>query len=429
METLTLCLSSSKRDQGQEVQEAARLGLESAHRLVYMISQQQEHQYLSEDSRLTANEVISKFKKVVGLLSRKGHGIVKRGPMKPNGLPSESLEDRFVGNLHCRSDSINAAHDSGSSGNKMASMRNIGLENGFVQSMNDQFDSINPPHDSVSLDNRGITPNVGLDDELSRGINGRFGLVNAPHSLVTLDNKVFTRTAGLNDGFTRVVCGRFDSTNAPHDSASSDNKRVFIPNVGLEDGLTGGINGRFDSTNAPHDSVSLDNKRVFTRKVGLADGLTRGINGQLDMTNALNGSVSADQMVYKPNIDQSMLTPLSGGGMDALIKYHTQLLRHQLMLSQQPTIYPSQTPGDVVMPPYFAMENSVACSPLSSARSFLSSLSMDGSISTDHQLLHQSCSQLRERKVTPSKSKCFGKGDENGGKCSMSGRCRCSKRK
>ena len=429
METLTLCLSLSKRDQGQEVEEAARLGLESAHRLVYMISQQQEHQYLSEDSRLTANEVISKFTKVVGVLSRKGHGRVKRGPMKPNGLPSESLEVRFVGNLHCQSDSINAAHDSGSSSNKMASTRNMGLENGFVQSMNDQFDSINPPHDSVSLYKRVITPNVVLNAGSSRGINGRFGLVNAPHSSVTFDKKVFTRNAGLNDEFTRVVNGRFDSTNPSHDSAFSDNKRVFISNVGLEDGLTGGINGRFDSTNAPHDSVSLDNKRVSTRNVDLADGLTRGNNGQLDLTNATNGSVFANQRVCKPNIGQSMLTPLSGGGMDALIKYHTQLLRHQLMLSQQPTIYPTQTPGDVVMPPYVGMENLVACSPLSSARSFLSSLSMDGNISTEHQLLHQSFSQLQERKVTPLKSKCFGKGDENRGKCSMSGRCRCSKRK
>eukprot|EP00252_Welwitschia_mirabilis_P008827 TRINITY_DN21030_c0_g2_i1.p1 TRINITY_DN21030_c0_g2~~TRINITY_DN21030_c0_g2_i1.p1 ORF type:complete len:365 (+),score=66.45 TRINITY_DN21030_c0_g2_i1:233-1327(+) len=80
---------------------------------------------------------------------------------------------------------------------------------------------------------------------------------------------------------------------------------------------------------------------------------------------------------------------------------------------------------------YMKGENSICYAPtMSSSKSLMSSLSMDGSISKDKQLLQYQASPTRQERIceTSSKRKCSGRNGENG-KCASSGRCHCSKRK
>lgn len=239
-----------------QVGQAAQEGLESAHRFLHILSQQEPHKHahMSQDGSIVAADVVSHFKKVVGLLSRKGHARVKRGPSKLEGVPLNDLQDGCMGNFHLRPNAKGAAYDS-------------------------------------------------VSAEMGAGC---------------------------------VVGGHAPS--------------------------------------------------------------------QIHAMGSQNGA------------------------MDALIKWRSQLLG-QHMLHVQPTLNTQHfgVSYDGVTTPFLSLENSVSCSPLSSARSFLSSLSMDGSVSKDRQFLHQSFSQLQERIV--SKRKCFSKGDAADAKCLMSGRCHCSKRR
>lgn len=237
------------------VKEAVQAGLENAYRFLHIMSQQDPHKHsqMSQDGSIVAAGVVSHFKKVVGLLSRKGHARIKRGPSEVEGVPRKDLQDRSMGSFHHRLSAIGAAHN------------------------------------SVSAE---------------------------------------------------MVSGLVFSGHAP-----------------------------------------------------------------------------------------SQMHPMSSqnGGMDALLNWRSQLLG-QHMINAQP-ILSSQQFGvsyDGVTPPFLSLDNCV--SPLSSARSFLSSISMDGSISKDRQYLHQSCSELQERSVL--KRKCFSKGGDGSDiKCLISGRCHCSKRR
>lgn len=114
------------------------------------------------------------------------------------------------------------------------------------------------------------------------------------------------------------------------------------------------------------------------------------------------------------------------------IQYCNHFLRQQTVEAQPPLhLQPLITQPDFVMrTPYLKMENSTSCTPLSSTKSFLSSLSMDGSVANHKQLVfHPSFSHLQDRIAASSKRKCSGKGDEAGGKCGTTGKCHCLKRR
>ncbi|XP_058105496.1 probable WRKY transcription factor 21 [Magnolia sinica] len=77
---------------------------------------------------------------------------------------------------------------------------------------------------------------------------------------------------------------------------------------------------------------------------------------------------------------------------------------------------------------------SSSCMPtMSSTRSFMSSLSMDGSVaSLDGKAFHLigSSQTLSDQNLhQPSKRRCSGRGEDGSGKCGTSGRCHCSKRR
>ncbi|KAH7439942.1 hypothetical protein KP509_04G083300 [Ceratopteris richardii] len=78
-------------------------------------------------------------------------------------------------------------------------------------------------------------------------------------------------------------------------------------------------------------------------------------------------------------------------------------------------------PYDGLKPSFFSLDGSVSSSRLSSGGSFLSSLSMDGSVT------FQSFARFQEQNV--SKRKCFSRSDGAASRCLIDGRCHCPKRR
>ncbi|ERN01414.1 hypothetical protein AMTRI_Chr03g54320 [Amborella trichopoda] len=71
-----------------------------------------------------------------------------------------------------------------------------------------------------------------------------------------------------------------------------------------------------------------------------------------------------------------------------------------------------------------------SCTPTISSRSFISSLSMDGSVaSMDGKPFHLIPASSQDRSGHSQKRRCSGKGEDGSGKCGTSGRCHCSKRR
>ncbi|KAI4301154.1 hypothetical protein L6164_034462 [Bauhinia variegata] len=108
-----------------------------------------------------------------------------------------------------------------------------------------------------------------------------------------------------------------------------------------------------------------------------------------------------------------------------------QLQQHRLLLQQQQMKHQA----DVM----FRRNNSginlnfdsPSCTPtMSSTRSFISSLSMDGSVANmDGSAFHLIGAPLSSDQNSQHKRKCSGRGDEGSVKCSSSARCHCSKKR
>lgn len=77
MEVLDYNLTLGKRDRDYEVKEAAILGIESARRLLQSLTQAQPP-LVDKECDVMAGAAISKFQKVVSLLSRSGHARFRR---------------------------------------------------------------------------------------------------------------------------------------------------------------------------------------------------------------------------------------------------------------------------------------------------------------------------------------------------------------
>jgi hypothetical protein len=82
MEVLDYNVTLGKRDRDYEVKEAARMGIENARRLLQSLAQAQPAAAVDEECDLMAGAAISKFQKVVSLLSRTGHARFRRRPAR-----------------------------------------------------------------------------------------------------------------------------------------------------------------------------------------------------------------------------------------------------------------------------------------------------------------------------------------------------------
>lgn len=77
MEVLDYSITLGKRDRDYEVKEAARMGIESARRLLQSLTHAQPA-VVDEECDTIATAAISKFQKVVSLLGRTGHARFRR---------------------------------------------------------------------------------------------------------------------------------------------------------------------------------------------------------------------------------------------------------------------------------------------------------------------------------------------------------------
>eukprot|EP00249_Psilotum_nudum_P020512 c27736_g2_i1 orf=443-1531(-) len=124
---------------------------------------------------------------------------------------------------------------------------------------------------------------------------------------------------------------------------------------------------------------------------------------------------------------------VSNGSIEALARFQQSLMHSQTIHPQSPLhLLPLSSHSDF-MPacPFKLQSTPMSCSlALSSTKSFISSLSVDGSVTNEMLLIpRHSFDSTQERNAAPSKRKCSGKGDEAGGKCASTGKCHCSKRR
>lgn len=101
MDILAECSILLKKERDHEVEQATRIGLENAKKLLQSLSLQHT-QYLDKDSSNAAGAAISKFQKVVSLLSRTGHARFRKCTS-----PGQS----FTSHSNVFFDSTNCAHE------------------------------------------------------------------------------------------------------------------------------------------------------------------------------------------------------------------------------------------------------------------------------------------------------------------------------
>ncbi|XP_059073481.1 probable WRKY transcription factor 21 [Cryptomeria japonica] len=95
----TSLFQNTSRERDRDVQETTRAGIESAQRMLSIVSQQhqrhQQHQVEQEFS-LAAQEALLNFNKVISILSRTGHARVRRGPVRSHSVASLGTENIFM---------------------------------------------------------------------------------------------------------------------------------------------------------------------------------------------------------------------------------------------------------------------------------------------------------------------------------------------
>lgn len=117
LEVLDYNFTMGKRDRDYEVKEAARMGIESARKLLQSLAQAQPA-VVDKECDAIAEAAISKFQKVVSLLSRTGHARFRRrtrdatvagyaGVFLENSnfftdnAQAQEIKERFVSSGHC----------------------------------------------------------------------------------------------------------------------------------------------------------------------------------------------------------------------------------------------------------------------------------------------------------------------------------------
>lgn len=300
------CAGKAGRD--HDVQEATRAGLENAQRLLHILSQARQHQDLQQhqDCKTAAGAVITKFKKVVSLLSRTGHARFRRGPP-----PS-----RVGGSLASAPASLFQGPD-------------------FLQLV-----PVSPPPPPYTA-----------------------GEYASPPSSSDLPSKPPPPPSR-----------HFGTAQQQQQSSSSG----------------GGSNGVGPEAAAAAAAAAHQRQHHH------------------------------HQILQHQHLHQHQ-------------QQHQHLQQQQQPGQPQPRHFQFQPlhvaqPDLMALKPAFSLDHSLSCTPpMSNSKSFLSSLSMDGSVATNKPLLPPPSVRAAPRQG-PSKKKCTGKSDETGGKCGSVGRCHCKRR-
>ncbi|KAI5077647.1 hypothetical protein GOP47_0007471 [Adiantum capillus-veneris] len=366
--------SFAKMERDVDVQEAASAGLEGMQRLILLLSQQ--HRPEIEECSSVADATITEFKKVVSLLGRSGHARFRKGPhsactSKDNGFSDTLMESP----TSCSSEGGTSDSDSGS-GNTLFRPQPIAA---IIPQIAKQLPSFSPS--SLSSEAPNVSPNTA---------------------------------------FSPVVA----SSSHQHVNSSSSQQHAETQTVGQVSNLMSN-SSRF-CTNPPQS--------IFGNGVPL-----HGLPAQTQPFLVTSHSKPHSGVLTTPALYRS----------DAPI---FALSPHQFFF-QPPNILPANGPSEKVAKPQSSPSfarvtqalaeapaqkreaSTTSCPPpLSTATtSFMSSLSLDGSVTNGKQHAFQPSfihgGSNGRPPISMPKKKCSGKSEDGGGKCSSPGKCHCPKRR
>eukprot|EP00249_Psilotum_nudum_P018315 c26744_g1_i1 orf=470-1990(+) len=408
--------SISKLERDHDVHEAASAGLESMHRLIQMLSQQpQSHQHrFAQDCSVAADATISKFRKVVSLLGSTGHARFRRGPGGSHNASLIRLSDALMDAPNCSEGELSHSDKSDTLFRPQPSSAP------FLQNLN-ASGSVNSPQESEATDPVDGSPASTFSN-----------VMLAQPALVPSGNNSsipITKETGF--------CVNSSSTFCPNSSQFGFTQQA----QNFFSALPSNVNG------AP--SVTLNNASVHcTTPSGVLvpqQPLHRFLSPQGALTNVNLLNVTAigvtppycadsSKLALSQHTQQYFSYPTSvvaSHGTTNLTSQPQQFQVQQSSSQQHLDVRLGQA-NFLIGNPYAQQENTVSgTAPLSNTNSFMSSLSVDGSVTNGKiPVLQQALASIGGHPPLPStKRKCSGKPDESGGKCNSVGKCHCSKRR
>lgn len=362
-----------------------------------------------------ADATIAQFKKVVSLLSRSGHARFRRGPGVSQASSLARLSDALMeAPSSCSSDGGESSDGGGSRGTtlfrpqpspavpprnamRFSPMSSSSLSSGSPEAPNSSpptaFSAViasHPPPQQQQLQQHQQPP-PPLPPPLSSSIP------NIPKPDSSVPNPIFNKPSSP------FVFGQ-------------QTQRSFSSHpVGAPPG------------SSLYGSVSPC--------VVIPPGQTRFLPSQ---SNSANPGLLTTPALYRPDSTILALPPqpflFQGPNVLSTSAYIDKGTHPQQPHCQQPPPTPSQqSHSDMIGKVYTQPENSVSCTPplSTTTNSFISSLSVDGSVASGKQLVLHQFANMGEGRLPMSavKRKCSSKSEEGGGKCNSSGRCHCSKRR
>lgn len=387
-------------ERDRDAQEAAYAGLESMQRLIHLLSeqnrqqhqqehhlqhhQQQQHHHqqqksddlLQQDCSIAVDTTISQFRKVVSLLSRSGHARFRRRP----GSNASSMARLSEALMEAPSSCSSEAAESSEAGDKSGSPTTL-----FRPQPTSAFPFRSLSSSSLSSaapDDLNISPK-----ELS------------PTAQITISPPSLPNKPDPHSPSPFLFAQQTQTLFPPHPARPLHTSPLPVSPCVL-------ISPQIQQPRFLPSQTTSPNAGVLT-------------------TPALYQALPPQQFFFQgSNVFMPPGTTENANGT------HPQQPRCPKKSSSRL----QQSQSDMSGRTYSRPENSISCTPplSNTTNSYMSSLSVDGSVANDKQsLLQHTLASMgaNHLPVCAGKRKCSGKPEEGGGKCSNSGRCHCSKRR
>lgn len=360
------------------MQEAASAGLESMQRLIHLLSQQ--HSPQPEACSSMADATISDFKKLSSLLGRSGHARFRRGPPSASTSKACSFSDTLMESpTSCSSEGGASDSDSGSGNTLFRPQPVAAVAPQIVK-------QLSPPSAS-SLSNE--APNGSPNTAFSPVV----GASSQQHLNMAKSDKHVAREL----------------------SNPMSNAHLMYVNPSQNMCVNGAL------VSPPYGSVSSCLVTPTQAQPLIHPSLSKSNNAGVITTPALFRpdasffALSPQQFLFQhPNV----LT--ANGSFERVAKPPS--LAHTAQSLPEVSGYKKEVSTTSCPPPLSTTTNS-----------FMSSLSLDGSVTNNKQSVFQPAfvraGSSGRPPISAPKKKCSGKSEDAGGKCNSSGRCHCSKRR
>lgn len=402
-----------------DVQEAASAGLDNLQRLIHLLPT--PNATLPPDCSSVADATISKFRKVVSLLSRSGHARFRKGPTAATTTGGGGGSSSFA-SISDNDFMETGDHTSSSSG--VAESSENALQRS--QNMTNSTTLFRPQPTPASLpSNFQRFPSVGTSPPLNSSPP------QAPNNSSPTSSNAFTNVVHKQQQPISAIST--PDTPLPI-SVFNPPSSSFI--LGQQPPLT------FPSSHYPNAAPIAPNSSNNTplyAPVSPFVVISRQSQPRFvsSHANSPNAGLLTTPALYRS--DSSILTlppqqTLYFQNSNVVISNDkSSAATQQPQSSSHTQVVQSQT--NPVAKTYSQPESSVSCTPplSTTTNSFMSSLSLDGSVTNNSKQsgLQQAFASMGGGRppLACAKRKCSGKPEEAGGKCNSTGRCHCSKRR